>query len=52
MAKQFHADNDTLEQQAETRYVPEHEANADHGEAESLGYTSTTRDSPVLHYQT
>jgi len=29
VAEQFHADNGTLEQQAETQYVSEHTANAD-----------------------
>jgi len=42
MAEQFHADNGTLVQQAETQNIPEHAANADHRKVESHGRTSAT----------
>jgi len=40
MAEQFHADNGTLAQQAETQYVTEHAANADRGEVKSNSHAS------------
>jgi len=53
MAEQFHADKGTsLLQQTETRYVPEHAANADRGEVKSHGHTFATRKPIVRRHST